>query len=102
MLSDQLEDFTAGLVGQVFGATGVARASAYLDEDSVGEVGTFFELVLDDPEGETWPVEDLFDLRRQIREAALDAGLSGPFYFDLTADGPEDIAEDEVQQTDAQ
>jgi len=97
-LTDQLDDFASGLIDRDFGTIHVSGATAYLDEDSAGEVGTFFVLVLSDPEGDTWPLDDVFELRRSIRTEALAQNLSGPFYFEFRPTTPEELASDETEQ----
>lgn len=51
-------------------------------EDADGRDAWFFVLTLPDPEEEeeTWNADDLADLRRAVRDKALEVGLSYPWY----------------------
>lgn len=65
------------------------------DSDADGRSAWFFELVLPDPEGETWHADDLAELRRAVRDKALEVGLSYPWYL-LPRTEQEEAVEDDA------
>jgi hypothetical protein len=45
-----------------------------VDEDSEGNDALIVDVVLPDPVGETWPLDDVLKLHRMIDDAAIDVG----------------------------
>jgi hypothetical protein len=64
------EQLTHELEGLKAGETVVKSARAIPREDSSGRTALFVELVLSEPPkgAETWPVDDLWELRRMVRD----------------------------------
>lgn len=64
------EQLTHELEGLKAGETVVKSARAIPREDSSGRPALFVELVLSEPPkgAETWPVDDLWELRRMVRD----------------------------------
>ena len=50
-------------------------------EDADGRDAWFFLLILPEPEEETWDADDLAELRRGVRDKALEVGLTYPWYL---------------------
>jgi D-mannonate dehydratase len=46
-----------------------------VDEDSEGNDALIVDVVLPDPVGETWPLDDVLKLHRMIDDAAIDVGV---------------------------
>lgn len=53
------------------------------DEDADGNLALFIDVTLPDPnpDEETWPVEDLFRMDREVRDKALELGVAYPWYL---------------------
>jgi hypothetical protein len=71
LLSDRLKDQEAGSIQ-------VKDARIEVRDDPSGEAGLVIVLVLSDPPpgAETWPVDDLWELRRIVRDVVAEVGLS--------------------------
>jgi hypothetical protein len=86
------------LVGRAIHSIRVIRASASVDEDAREQEAVFMNVELEPPANseETWPREDIDELRRSV-EAELEAlGIDLPVYVrPLTADDAEDVADEE-------
>jgi hypothetical protein len=70
------------LAGRAFHTVLVRRASASIDEDARGLEAVFFNVELEPPPvgSETWPREDIDELRRSIEADIASEGVSLPTY----------------------
>jgi hypothetical protein len=93
-LPDALRDRTAG-------KTRVIAARTNVGEDSEGRPALFITLVLSDPPGETWPVDDLWALRRDVQSiiAEVDPSLELPWFMTFE---PENAEQQETDDTHEQ
>ncbi len=94
-MHDVADSFLDQVVGRSFGSVTVVRVQSFLDEDNAGELATYLTLFLNDPPGETWPVDDIYGLKRTLRREAREEGLEGPLYFDLRPLTPDVLYEDD-------
>lgn len=62
--------------------------------DAASRDARHFELVLPDPEGETWSADDLAELRRAVRDKALEVGLRYPWYVVPRTEHDEAVEDD--------
>lgn len=88
-LRDQLTDVRSGSIRVVD-----VQVEARLD--SVGEEYVQVALVISDlpPGQQTWSLDDAFDLRQHVRQAAAALGLSSPLSISMTVSGDADTEED--------
>jgi hypothetical protein len=96
-LPDALRDRTAG-------ATRVIEARAHVGEDSEGRTALFVTLVLSNPAGDTWPVDDLWELRRGVQSviAEVDPDLDLPWFVTFEPENAEQQETDDTrEQVDA-
>lgn len=96
-LPDALRDQTAG-------DTRVIGARATVGEDSEGRSALFITLVLSDPTGDTWPVDDLWELRRSVQSviAEVDPALALPWFITFEPESAEQQETDDTsEQVDA-
>jgi hypothetical protein len=71
------------LKGNVYGRTRVVDAHSFVTDEDDEEV-TYLDLVLADPSGDAWPLEDVLQLRRAILEVATAFALDSPLYVRLS------------------
>lgn len=76
-LADRLRD-------QTFGTTTVVNADFRFGTDSSGDPAAYVDLKLTDPTGDTWPAQDLDEIRMTIVKAAIDGDLEMPVYITLS------------------
>ena len=90
-----VEELPAALTNQEAGGTRVVGARVSYREDSEGEPAVFVELILSDPPAgmDTWPVEDVWALRRAVREAIenLDPELDMSWFISLAPEREEEL-----------
>ena len=73
-----------GLVGAAFGSLRVRRAHVFFHEGSTEDQSALFLVVtLSDPKSDTWPVEDLMKLRRQLRHDSRQLNVPVPIFIEL-------------------
>jgi hypothetical protein len=68
-------------------------------EDADGREAWYLLLTLPEPDRETWDPDDLAELRRAIRDKALEVGLAYPWYV-VPRTGHEERVEDELDLPD--
>lgn len=78
------EEVAERLEGESFGSTRVERARSTVDRDDEDELATYLDLVLNDPAGDTWPLEEILELRRTALRVAGEVGLDTPVYVRLS------------------
>ncbi len=83
------------LDGARFGAIEVRGLSANLGEDADGQTAVYVDLVLSDPEGETWALEDSLALKRKARELLRENRPGLLFYLALRPENEELQAEED-------
>lgn len=92
-----LEQLPPALKDESAGKTIVRDVRVELREDSDGRAAAFVVLVLSDPPSdlEAWAVDDLWELRRKVREAIdrVTPELNLPWYVAFEPENP-DLAED--------
>jgi hypothetical protein len=81
--ADRVEPLVDWLGNRRFGSTGVldVKVSAMQDED--GGLALHLRIVLDDPRGETWPIEDVMALQRDVLGHARGLGITEAVYLSL-------------------
>ena len=89
-LADRVRDRKVGSIR-------VVEVQPRIDEDAEGNRAVFLDLTLSDPpEGEeTWPVDDILELYREIDEEATELELTLPWYVTLQKQTPEEQETDE-------
>jgi hypothetical protein len=94
---DKLPD---ALRDQRAGTTRVVSARARLGADSEGRTAIFVTLVLADPEGETWPVDDLWELRRSVQAVInrVDPELDVPWFMEYEPESTEQLEPEDTQE----
>ena len=78
-----LDQLLAWVQGQTFGSATVQQALGATDRDADEEIALFLTLTLSDPAAETWPIDDVLDLRRAVLGKAHELGLTTPIYVRL-------------------
>jgi hypothetical protein len=96
---EQLPDALKALKDQAAGNTRVTAVRAEERADSSGERALFIVLVLSDPPGDTWPVDDLWALRAKVREAvAADDSIREPWLVVFEPENPGELDADDVDE----
>ncbi len=100
MVPEVLDRLPAELEERWTGGTKVQGAKLTTEEDSSGDLAVFVTVMLSDaPRGQdTWPVEDVWMLRRLVQESVdeIAPDLATPWFLRLVAEHPETFeAEDE-------
>lgn len=92
-LPDELEDRSAG-------DTRISRVQIRVGEDSLGEPAMFVILTLSDPPNglDTWPVDDIWALRRKVRDAIAKVApdLELPWFVMFEPEHAEDLEAGDV------
>lgn len=80
------------LQGESFGGIRVKTARSFVSRDDEDELATYLDLVLNDPAGDTWPLEEVLELRRTALRIAGEVGLDTPVYVRLSpeTDAPQE------------
>ena len=94
-----LDQLPPALRNQQAGATQVRDVRADVREDSSGTSALFVVLVLSDPPGDTWPVEDLWEFR-DIARAAVNKvvpDLEMPWFVEFEPENPDALDPDDEQ-----
>lgn len=89
----------------VVGQTRVLDVRSDVGEDSEGTPAIFFELTLSDPPAglDTWPVDDIWEIRRVVQKIMAAAGpeLEVPWFLSFVPESSEDLEpEDARDQVD--
>jgi hypothetical protein len=95
-VEDRGEAVVEHLVGRTFGSTRVVAAIASVGRDADDDPATWLDLVLTDPRGETWPLEDMVALRREMVEVAAEADIDTVLYVRVKPLS-DDVQEDELR-----
>jgi hypothetical protein len=92
-LPDALRDRTAG-------STRVIAARVRDGEDSEGRPALFVTLVLSDPQGDTWPVDDLWELRRDVQSviSKVNPDLETPWFIAFEPEHAEQQEPDDTRE----
>lgn len=69
------EQIARRLEGRLFGTTRVRRASARIAPDWDDEISLYVDVVLTDPDGDTWPLDDVMEIDRTALAIAEEIGL---------------------------
>ena len=93
-VDDRAWSLAGDLVDKAFGTVEVAKAWVTTGLDADGDRATFLDLVLKNPVGDTWPVEDMLELRRAVASAASRADLESVLYVRVSPEA-DDVQEDE-------
>jgi hypothetical protein len=80
------EQIARRLEGRLFGTTRVLRASSYIAANWDDEISLFIDVLLNDPDGDTWPVDDIVALDFEVLAIADEVGLGMPFYVTPSAE----------------
>lgn len=72
----------------------VVDANVAWDEDADAQPILRFVVSLADPEGETWPIDEILAFHRQVDEQARNLGLDVPRYVGLEAEVGEEVDPD--------
>lgn len=83
--------------GRQFGTIEVRKIIALLGEDADGQTAVYLELILSDPTGATWPIEDAQQLRRAIREQLVSEPPGLPFYVTLRPENEAPQADEDAE-----
>lgn len=92
----EIERIASELEGFESGSVSVRFAEGRLSADEEGEAVTRFSLVVSDPPSgsETWPLDDLQDVRRHVRGLVMSAADDLPYpliaFYPETSDAPDD------------
>lgn len=77
----EVEQLLEGAVGgRRFGSVEVRKLTALLSDDADGEIALYVNIVLSDPDGPTWPVDDVQAVRREVRSLLVEHPPQLPFY----------------------
>jgi hypothetical protein len=76
---DTLDKFRDRVRELAAGGLRVKGVDFRVGEDSEGNDALFVDVVLPDPAGETWPVDDVLELHRRIDDAAVELGVPVPW-----------------------
>lgn len=97
-----VERLRAWLASRTFGSLSPTDVTVQREEDVDGRLAWFLDVTLPDPvPGEdTWPVEDLFTMDREVRDAALSLGVPWPWYLRVRPVS-DDVAEAPAGASDA-
>ena len=99
-MASGLDQLPVALRHQHARGTAVADVRVEAREDSSGEPAVFLVLVLSDPPGgaETWPVDDLWELRRIARQAVsrVAPDLDQPWYVAFEPEHPDEPGPDDL------
>jgi hypothetical protein len=78
------EQIARRLEGRLFGTTRVLRASARIAPDWDDEISLYIDVVLNDPEGVSWPVDDVMEIDRTALAIAEEIGLGMLVYVKVS------------------
>ena len=94
----ELERFLRNaLVERSFGSVSVHDLKISLGEDSEAQTALYADVVLADPAGDTWPIEDVQALRREIRDILSHDPPPVPWYV-LLRPKNEQLADEELDE----
>lgn len=91
---DSIVHLSEGLVGNRFESIQILGAAASIGEDSSGERALYLRLTLSDPDGSSWPVDEIYEMQRAIRAEAGRSGITEMVYFNLWPEHPAPLAPD--------
>jgi hypothetical protein len=90
------EQIARRLEGRLFGTTSVLRASARIAPDWDDEISLYIDVVLNDPDGDTWPRHDVRELRHTALDIAHGVGLDMLVYVKLSPETEVPQADDDL------
>jgi hypothetical protein len=73
VVRDQIKNLKVGI-------TKVMDVSITLEANAFGEDALFFTLVLNKPKKDTWPIDDIWELRKIVNDI-VNANIEGPWYL---------------------
>lgn len=73
------------------GEVHVVGADVEWDDDADGNPILRFNVLLANPSGETWSVDDIVEFHRRVEDQALDLGLDTPRYVGVQAETSEEL-----------
>ena len=73
------------------GTVRVVDATLVWDEDAEDKPILRLSVVLANPSGETWPVDDIVELHGRIENHVAETGLEAPLHVGLAAEAPEEV-----------
>jgi len=87
-----LTEIATALGGEHFGAIAVETVDIRIDLDSEDEWAVFLDITLSDPNGATWPYDDVLHLRRRVLDLAHEHPVDATVYVSLSphTDSPQD------------
>jgi hypothetical protein len=90
------------LAGRAFHSLRVVRASAEVDQDARGLDAVFINVELEPPpEGvETWPRQEVDELRRSVEAELADQGVTLPAHIRAFPSNEADEGQDDVERLD--
>lgn len=91
---DSIERLRDEIIGRRYGSVVILDAEASVGEDSSAERAVFLRLTLSDPDGTSWPVDEVYDMRQSVRAEARDLGIVEMVYFNLWPEHPAPLAPD--------
>lgn len=94
-LNDAAEKLAGWLEGRRYGATVVRGSGATVMRDEDGERSIYLSLVLSDPVGPEWPVEDVMALQREVVHQAGPAGITCSVYLSIQPETDAPQADDD-------
>jgi hypothetical protein len=83
------------------GRTSVECVDVRRGEDSEGEPALFLDLTLSDPPDghETWPTDDIWDLREQVSEVVAGVeDVTGPWFINFYPGASDELEPDDVRE----
>lgn len=85
------------LSGRRFGTTLILRVEPHIDFDSDDQQTIFLTVVLSDPVGDTWPLDDVLGIRREVFSQARANRLGLPVHVRLVpkTDPPQEDDDEE-------
>ena len=102
-MTTAVDELSAALKGARVGQTSVRDVRTRIDLNAAGEYGLFVRFVLENPLAETWPIDDLWELRKRVREhlADRDPGFGMPWYISFEPESEEWPADDGANAIEA-
>ena len=94
---DSARTFAGELVGLRFGNTEILDVQDSITTDEAGDDALYLALVLSDPAEDTWPADEILELRKRVITLAIERGLETALYVRLSPKTDDDSQDDEVE-----